>query len=129
MTDCFPFAVLGSNLNETELEVDRVKFLSVGLLMLLSTHAFAQGQFKTGNELKQQCFSKNNMDEMFCMGYIIGVADSNALSICSPVGRATQGQFVDIAKKYLNDNPAQLHRDADSLVLVALKQSFPCPKK
>ncbi len=65
------------------------------------------------------------------MGYTIGVADSNSFLICAPggPGGVTQGQFTDIVKKYLNDNPAQLHRDADVLVLDALTQAFPCPKK
>ena len=92
------------------------------------THA--QLQFLTGNMLKQDCNSDVNFNRDFCFGYVIGVADSNALLICAPRNAGvTQGQFRDIAKKYLNDNPALLHRDADGLVLDALKKAFPCPKK
>jgi len=59
------------------------------------------------------------------------VADANSFAICSPGGPrgVTKGQYQSIVKKYLNDNPAELHKDADVLVLSALQQAFPCPKK
>jgi hypothetical protein len=101
-------------------------------LFLIPVSIFARGgQFNTGNNLKSDCFRENGtFNSGFCMGYIIGVADNNSYKICAPGGQGgvTQGQFRDIVKKYLNDNPAQLHRDADILVLNALQQAFPCPE-
>ena len=98
------------------------------LFVFFSSVAVAQLQFNKGNSLKESCQSTNLYSDAFCLGYVIGVADNNAASICTPVG-VTQGQVRDIVKKYLSDNPAQLHRDADILVLNALQQAFPCPKK
>ena len=101
------------------------------LLLALPLAANSQGgNFQNGNKLKTHC-AKEGFSDGFCMGYIIGVADNNSFLICAPGGSGgvTQGQFTDIVKKYLNDNPALLHRDDDVLVLDALKQAFPCPKK
>lgn len=102
------------------------------LLLALPLVAHSQGRnFETGNGLKADCTKGTAVGTSYCMGYIVGVADSNSYLICAPGGSrgVTVGQFVDIAMKYLNDNPAELHKDADVLVLNALQQAFPCPKK
>ncbi len=110
-----------------------MKLFLLSMLVLLPSMVTAQsgGNFQNGNKLKSHCMGANGFSDGFCMGYVIGVADSNSLIICSPggPGGVTQGQYTDIVKKYLNENPAQLHRDADVLVLDALKKAFPCPKK
>ncbi len=110
-----------------------MKKLFLLLLLALPLLANSQsGNFQNGNKLKTLCEQKDSLfDKSYCMGYIIGVADSISVFICAPGGSGgvTQGQFTDIVKKYLNDNPAQLHKDADVLVLNALQQAFPCPKK
>ena len=110
-----------------------MKKLFLLLLLVLPLAANSQGgTFLNGNKLKTHCVQKDGFfDNGFCMGYIIGVADNRSFYICSPGGSGgvTGAQYTDIVKKYLNDNPAQLHRDADVLVLDALTQAFPCPKK
>ena len=110
-----------------------MKKLFLLLLLVLPLAANSQGgTFLNGNKLKTDCAQKDGFfDNGFCMGYIIGVADNRSFYICSPGGSGgvTAAQYTDIVKKYLNDNPAQLHRDADVLVLDALTQAFPCPKK
>jgi hypothetical protein len=103
------------------------KILFATVCMMFTASVFAQVQFQTGNKLKQKCDGGVG-DELFCVGYVTGIADAHAMSICTPK-EVTQGQNMNIVKKYLNDNPAQLHRDADVLVLTALQQAFPCPKK
>lgn len=111
-------------------DAEEVKKIILAIVLLLSSTGYSQTQFDNGNKLKQSCES-GAISESYCLGYIIGVADSNVLSICAPggPGGVTKGQFLSIVKKYFNDNPAQLHRDADVLVLDALKKAFPCPKK
>ena len=109
-------------------DAEEMKKLLLLFFCLISTSAVAQLQFNKGNALKEYCQSTNVYEMGFCIGYVVGVADNNAMSICMPPG-VSQGQIRDIVKKYLNDNPAQLHRDADVLVLNALQQAFPCPKK
>ena len=99
------------------------------ITLFFSFSTYAQTQFETGNKLKADCDkSDGSFSASYCFGYIIGAADANASSICTP-SRVTKGQVFDIVKKYLNDNPAQLHKDADVLVLNALQQAFPCPKQ
>ena len=109
-----------------------MKKLFLLLLLILPLAANSQGgNFRSGNKLKTECFSDSPVERGLCMGYVIGVADNNSFLICAPSGSGgvTVGQFRDIVKKYFDDNPAQLHKDADVLVLSALQQAFPCPKK
>ena len=103
------------------------KYLAV-IFITISTASFAQVQFFTGNKLKAECNTDKFIGQGICMGYITGVADSQAIHICAP-GGVTLGQYESIVKKYLDENPAQLHKDADVLVLTALKHAFPCQKR
>jgi hypothetical protein len=97
--------------------------------VFFSVTAYAQGQFESGNQLKAHCDSPHgSFGSIYCLGYIIGIADANSLRVCTPRG-ATKGQLESIVKKYFNDNPASLHADADVLVFVALNEAFPCQKK
>jgi hypothetical protein len=112
-------------------DAKEMKKMVIGFLVFASTAVFAQVQFRSGNSLKSSCQDDDVVGRMFCMGYVIGVADSRAYEYCAPSGQSgvTQGQLRDIAVKYLNNNPEMLHRDADVLVMNALQNAFPCHKK
>lgn len=43
-----------------------------------------------------------------------------------PPARATNGQYLRVVIKYLNDNPAQLNRQFADLVWTALFNAWPC---
>lgn len=110
-------------------DAEAMKLIICFLISIFSSAIYAQVQFDSGNKLKENCESaQGTYRNALCMGYIIGVADANATSICSPLG-VTKGQYESIVKKYLNDNPALLHKDADILVMGALSLAFPCPRK
>jgi hypothetical protein len=47
---------------------------------------------------------------------------------CLPQG-GNLGQYVEVVKQFLEQNPAQLHFQAHALVIVALRLAFPCPRK
>lgn len=103
----------------------------------------------TGNDLLQRCshpeiragdvvpaaeLVKNARDNGMCVGYIAGVSDQalNLLYIantkrnyCLQSG-VTSTQLVMVVKKYLEDNPSQLHLPAGPLTLHALTEAFPC---
>ncbi len=99
-------------------------------LLLILSCSVAHAQFMSGNQLKEHC-NKNNDSPVgvaVCLGYVQGIADANDPLFCFPRG-VVVGQLSAIVKKYLNDNPAQLHLSGDMLVTHAFRQSFPCPKK
>jgi hypothetical protein len=57
---------------------------------------------------------------------VIGISDRiNGEVACIPDG-VTSGQAVSIVKKYLKENPEELHYTAQSLVAFALIKAFPC---
>lgn len=74
------------------------------------------------------------MQAMFCIAYVRGVTDSYETIkdvypqvgvYCEPYGVNTE-QRIRITHKYLETHPEILHQEASSLVLVALREAFPC---
>src|SRR6185437_12653844 len=85
-------------------------------------------EFYDGNDLYNMCIAQvGTLQQMECAGYIAGVSDIMAATniICVPPGVTVQ-EAVDVALKYLRDNPATRHYSAASDVWVSLKESFPC---
>ena len=102
------------------------------LSMLLGTPPSYAGSFVNGNQLVSDCRqNETSLQSVFCYGYIVGVFDKQSwdttsdLRSCPPEG-VTAGQTVAIVKKFLEENPENLHYDAASLVTFALAQAFPC---
>ena len=52
-------------------------------------------------------------------------AGQNENAFCPPPD-VTWEQGTDIAQKYLNDHPETRHLPADTLIITALKEKFPC---
>jgi Rap1a immunity proteins len=68
-----------------------------------------------------------------CSGYLAGVGAFQNLPdvgrrYCNPDG-PTFAQLRAIVVKYLKDNPSKLHRPFIELVLEALHNAFPCPRR
>jgi hypothetical protein len=62
-------------------------------------------------------------------GYVTGVHDSlNGMLFCTPKN-VSVGQMKAVVAKYMSENPVEWNRRADWLVVNALKNGFPCPKK
>ncbi len=99
-------------------------------LMLLSSPSSAF----SGNRLKEYCNDPpHTILTGFCGGYIMAVAhvlasdEITGWSACIPQGReVTNRRLIDVAKKFLNDNPELRHLAAQSLVAMALSKAFPC---
>jgi|SRR5450755_2336230 len=90
---------------------------------------------KAGDTVLPTVLVKGARDNGQCAGYITGVNDGvmgqlaaapNAkLPYCLPPG-VNSKQSAMVVKKYLEDNPAQLHLPASLLTIHALVDSFPC---
>jgi len=66
-----------------------------------------------------------------CRGYVSGVADiivEKKTEACFTTDEAGPkvNQLVDIARAYLRDHPEKRNLSADTLVIAALKEKFPC---
>ena len=99
----------------------------IGLFAFLLTSSICFGEFRMGNNLKNECQSNAPItDQTYCIGYIAGVSDVNKGTgkFCLPPG-VTQGQLQDVVSKYFNERPENLHYSADSLIIGA----FPCDRK
>ncbi len=110
------------------------------IIIALSLPAWqgAHAEFKTGNELVTTWreYAKasagnpyNDNDEGFYTGYVAGVCDANMhVNIIIPEG-ATIGQACDVVGRWLETHPEELNKPAKQLVIKALKEAFPMPKK
>lgn len=59
--------------------------------------------------------------------YVAGAADfaMGMHMVCVP-NRAQVGQLRDVVIKYLDEHPEHRHYSADSIVVTALREGFPC---
>jgi hypothetical protein len=86
----------------------------------------------TGNDVKKFCASQPTG---FCLGYIFGSIDTmreyneNHVPVACLPGGATSEQLIAVARKYLDDHPERLHLRGAALIIGAMIQAFPCPKR
>jgi hypothetical protein len=97
---------------------------------LLMVPCMAHAEFFTGNMLLTRMQSKDYMDQMQALGYVMGVFDaSNLIDHCGGNRHTiTGGQAMDVARQYIENNPSVRDSAADLLVRVAFKKAWPCPK-
>lgn len=102
-----------------------MKKLIVGLLFV---PCMASAEFLDGNGLLSRINDSETVPRVVALGYVQGVADVYARTkICAPQN-ITAGQARDVVKQYLELNPEKRHYSADSLVLNALAQVWPCAR-
>ena len=74
----------------------------------------------------------NDARKELCFGYMEAVSDIAdglvGVNVCTPQD-ATVRQIVDVGLKYLTDHPGERHRTAYTIVIGALAEVFPCPKR
>ena len=103
-----------------------MKKLIAGLLFV---PCMASAEFMDGNGLLSRMNDSETVPRVAALGYVQGVADVYAgTKICMPKN-VTAGQARDVAKQYLEINPEKRHYSADSLVLNALAQVWPCANR
>ncbi len=76
---------------------------------------------------------ENGQEEGGCLGYLRGVIETAQIwqqgtgrqTFCLPEAGGIN-QLIRVTIKYIEDNPAELHKNASILVQFALKEAFPC---
>jgi hypothetical protein len=95
-------------------------------MMLLSA---APAMAVTGSVLKQYADLGENGSNVVAKerlaGYVAAIVDNYEPLLCIPEG-TTDEQVIEVVKKYLNEHPEQLHRNASIPVVKALGRAFPC---
>jgi hypothetical protein len=112
----------------------KLYMLPVIISLLAAPYSANAGAWKDGNDLLRQCKegeAGNGVSAGICLGYIVAVADTldaaNRINgFTARIANAvTQGQLKQIAMKYLQEHPEQLHLGAAGLVAAALSEAFP----
>lgn len=105
-------------------------YLVIGMVTP-TLHTTAQANaYIDGNALYQVC--TNPAEHKACLLYIAGVSDVNdrmqtpGVGSCLPATAALV-QLRAVVLKHLEDWPEHRHHSAETLVIVALHQAFPCP--
>lgn len=116
-----------------------MKCIAIAALALLFDVALAQAGLFTGKKLADFCDDQSaHFKDGVCVGYIFGVLDhfeamkmlfGNQLPmrICKPHD-VTVGQTRSVVHAFLKEHPEMLHERADSLVLIAMRDAFPCER-
>lgn len=97
------------------------------LLPLLLALSFpAQAYFVDGNALLERMDDQGSVKPMVALGFVLGVADSfEGSQICMPENVRAQ-QPYDLVHQWLKANPSRRHLEAAAIVLIVLRQSWPC---
>jgi hypothetical protein len=99
------------------------------IVSLLFIPGIACAEFLDGNGLLSRMNDSESIPKMVALGYVQGVADVYArVKVCAPQN-VTAGQARDVVKQYLELNPERRHYSADSLVVNALSQVWPCANR
>ena len=85
---------------------------------------------ESGNELYEQCAQRSGRDEKlvaetFCLGYVVGVADSDAHRACLTAGLEPSDIMYSVVA-WLRDHPTLRHQPAAHLMAKALEEIYPC---
>jgi len=98
------------------------------LTMLFSWTTAHAGVYENGNTLLRD-MDGTEMAKMYAMGYIVGAADAyGGEAVCVPP-TVTKGQLNDVVYRFLRINPQHRDLPADVLVLLSLREHWPCSKK
>ena len=72
--------------------------------------------------------SSSSIDNMVALGYIFGVVDTHS-AICGwKLTGVTGPQLVQITKNFFEKRPESWNYGADSVVIFAIKEKYPCKK-
>lgn len=109
-------------------------------VLLVTPPAFAF----TGNDLLQRLMAQQQISEgrgdnsfkqlaesSFGLGFVAGIfftMDDIDPKVCLPDQGGNAAQYTAVTRRYLNNNPNQLHRPAQELVREAARQAFPCKR-
>jgi hypothetical protein len=125
------------------------KTFLIAAVVLFSIASLSHAGWHDGNELKKFCSSSNDLDQGSCLGFISAATSSagehhycettkgggkvlklsasgeckNQQQLALPE-KMKLGQARAVVIKYLDDNPAELHRDAVSIVNSAMIEAF-----
>jgi hypothetical protein len=108
----------------------RGTFFAISLLASTSAHAGIY--FYSGNEMWDYCSSvPGSWNRTFCVAYVAGINDRDALLGLPPVYCAPAGtridQLADVAENYLRDHPENRQQEAAILILQSFQAAWPCP--
>src|SRR6266542_1625854 len=130
---------------------DKIPLAMFCVLLLLPHVALAEDSRPDGNKLFTQCskavamtdateesgqrFSPEDyVQASFCLGYLSGFLDMHALcqvtagnrvAFCVPNG-VLSGHAARVVVQYLQTHAEKLHEDGVTLIILALKEAFPC---
>ena len=109
----------------------------VGALLVTAWWGVGSGAraeyFETGRDLYQKCRTPGTAAQVFCFGFVIGIADvmeDNPLdgrSACIPRD-ATIQQVTDVVIAFLENNPDIRDFTGESLAVQALSERYPCAR-
>ena len=96
----------------------------------------ATADFTSGNRLWDACAAdeqKEPVKAMFCTTYILGAGETfQVLQVANQVrfycvpAKVENGQVIDVVKLYLRDHPESRQYSSPTLIMLALKEKFPC---
>ncbi len=107
--------------------MSKIKTINKTLLLVSLVILSAAVNAMSGFDLNKYCreYGEGGINAGACFGYSAGVVHASNGKHCVPEN-ARNGNLGLVVFWYLRDHPTRLHRPASSLVLEAIRESYPC---
>jgi len=110
-----------------------MKWCAIPVLLVQVMSGGAKADFTSGNDLWDWCQANDPMKDALCTSYVLGAGETfQVLQVAKQVrfycipDKVQNGQAIDIVKLYLGDHPETRQYSAPTLIMLALKEKFPC---
>jgi hypothetical protein len=115
------------------LEEVRLHKLLVSMSLALAAISWpAVAAYHDGKDLLQDCVSSSEIEKIYCLGYVVGIADAmdlgrsrNNKPACIPKG-VKPSEIRGVVIKTMQDHPEAQSKDAAELVFYAIRQNWKC---
>ena len=97
-------------------------------LVCSGAHAFTDGNTLRGWSTGSGDAGADIVNSSVFMGYVRGLVDTGDGVLFCPSDNVTVGQCSAVVAKYLENNPEKWNLAAQTLVIGAMQQAFPCGK-
>jgi hypothetical protein len=110
-----------------------MKWCAIPVLLVQVMSGGAKADFTSGNDLWDWCQANDPMKDALRTSYVLGAGETfQVLQVAKQVrfycipDKVQNGQAIDVVKLYLRDHPETRQYSAPTLIMLALKEKFPC---
>jgi hypothetical protein len=113
-----------------------MRYLLALFIALASGHSASAQIYRSGSDLLEGCrdlvANRETAPGVYCLATVIATRNlaqylMESMRSCPPT-ETTNGQVVRLVTKYMEDHPERLHEPHQAVILLALRETYPCKR-